>query len=259
MKKYILSLLIIFSCCAFLAAADEDWRISKGTHFIVYYANAPEDFIRQVIDRSEDYYNKIADDLGFRRYNFWLWDNRAKIYVYDNARDYQSASGLPAWSAGAVKARPKIIQTFPGAKGFFETILPHELGHIIFREFVGFDNPAIPLWLDEGVASYQEKSKYALADDWIREAIKKGNFMSLEKLSHFASGPLVNKNTIQLFYFESFSIVDFLIREFGRDNFVFFCQNLRDKKDLNRAIASIFRFSNLQELDSAWQKYLQNG
>ncbi len=133
MKRYILFLLIIFLCCAVLEAAPEDWQISKSTHFIVYYRKAPKDFIMQVIEKSEDYYNKITDDLGFRRYNFWLWDNRAKIYVYDNAQDYQVGSSQPAWSSGSVAAKVKIIQTFPGAKEFFATILPHELGHIIFR------------------------------------------------------------------------------------------------------------------------------
>ncbi len=259
MKKYIITLLIIFLCCAILWAADEDWRISKSTHFIVFYNNAPKDFIMQVIEKSEDYYNKITDDLGFRRYNFWLWDNRAKIYIYDNARDYQSGAGIPVWSSASVAAKPKIIQTFPGAKDFFDTVLPHELGHIIFREFVGFDNPAIPLWLEEGVASYQEKSRYSLADDAIREAMKKGNFISLEKLSSFPLSPSLNKNTVQLFYFESFSTVNFMIKEFGRNDFVFFCQNLRDKKDLNRAIAASFSLDGLQELDSAWQQYLKNG
>ncbi|MCX5706723.1 MAG: hypothetical protein NTW13_03560 [Candidatus Omnitrophica bacterium] len=57
------------------------------------------------------------------------------------------------------------------------------MSHIIFREFVGFNNPAVPLWLEEGVASYQEKSKYLTARVLIKEAIVKGNFMSLEKLS----------------------------------------------------------------------------
>ena len=160
-----------------------DWNITKSTHFIVYYKAAPEDFIRQLIDKSEDYYNKIAQDLGFTRYDFWTWDKRAKIYIYDNAADYRAATAQPAWSIGCAQVAQKIIQTFPYAKGFFETVLPHEISHIIFREFIGLGNSAIPLWLEEGVASYQEKIRYKHANMHINEAINEGCFIKLREVS----------------------------------------------------------------------------
>lgn len=258
MKKYILFSIVLFNFYNILAAQEEvEWITEKSTHFIVYYKSASQDFIKQLIERSEDYYNKIASDLGFRRFDFWLWDNRAKIYVFDNAKDYQSATGKPSWSMGCVRASDKIIQTFPYAQGFFDTTLPHEMGHIIFREFVGFDNYAIPLWLEEGVASYQEKLKYSRVNIVVRESIEKGNFMPLEKLSNFSLQLTISDDLVQLFYFEAFSIVNFLIKEFGKDNFVLFCQNLRDKKNLERAIASSYPFSNIQELNQAWQRYLK--
>jgi hypothetical protein len=257
MKKYIFCLLAILISYRLSIARDDNWLITKSTHFIVYYKNAPEDFIKEVIEKSEDYYDKIAADLGFMRFDFWLWDNRAKIYIHDNAADYHSATGQPEWSGGNAVPASKIIQTFPYAQGFFEKILPHEMGHIIFREFVGFNNPAIPLWLDEGVASYQEKLTYSMADAFVRKAIEKGNFITLEKLSNFNPQLTLSDNLTQLFYTESFSVVDFLIKEFGRDKFVSFCQDLRDKKDLVRAVAMNYSFSNIQELDSAWQRYLK--
>ena len=133
------------------------------------------------------------------------------------------------------------------------------MGHIIFRVFVGFDNPAIPLWLEEGVASYQEKLTYSMANTFVRKAIEKGNFITLERLSGFSSGSRIPDEAAQLFYIESFSIVDFLIKEFGKDKFVSFCQDLRDKKNLERAIASDYPFSNIQELDEAWEKHLKSG
>jgi hypothetical protein len=258
LKKSIL-FFMLFCFSPVLASQDTvKWNIEKSTHFVVYYKNAPEDFIKELIDKSEGYYDKIASDLGFTRYDFWLWDNRAKIYIHDNAMDYQSATGEPKWSGGSAMPRSKIIHTFPYAQGFFEKILPHEMGHIIFREFVGFDNPAVPLWLEEGVASYQEKSTYSMADAFVRNAIEKGNFITLEKLYNFNPQLTPSDNLVQLFYTESFSVVDFLIKEFGKDKFVSFCQALRDKKDLARAVAANYPFSNIQELDQAWQKYLKH-
>jgi len=258
MRKYILALTIFVLSLSLVFAAGNDWQITKSTHFIVYYKNAPQDFIERLIEEAEDYYNKIAENLGFRRYNFWLWDNRAKIYIYDDSESYQVATGQPAWSAGCASIKDKIIQTFPYAKGFFDTTLPHELGHIVFREFVGFNNSAIPIWLDEGVASYQENLKYSMANKIVREAIQNNRFIDLEKLSQLNPQFVVNTELVNLFYAESISIIDYLVKEFGQDNFILFCRNLRDKKDLQAAISDVYPFKNIKELNQAWQIYLEN-
>lgn len=239
-------------------AAEEKWRLEKSTHFIVYYKNAPEDFVRQLSEKAEDLYNKIADDLGFRRFDFWLWDNRAKIYIYDNAADYRQSSGQPGWSAGCAVPKEKTIYTYPFAKGFLENILPHEMGHIIFREFVGFENYAVPVWLEEGVASYQENIKNPRAKAVLKEALSSGTFIGIDRLAVLNPQSMTDDALVQLFYIESASIVDFLISEFGKDNFVLFCQNLRDKKNFERAISSAYPFADLRELGQVWEKTLKN-
>jgi len=255
-RQIILFLAVLVSFNVAFAQEGQKWKEAKSTHFVVYYKNAQDDFVDKLIEKSENYYNDIADDLGFRRYNFWLWDERAKVYICDNAKDYQAITGQPSWSSGCAKIKDKIMYTFPYAGGFFDTILPHELGHIIFREFVGFDNNAVPLWLDEGVASYQEKIKYSQAEIFLKRAIANGSFMSLEELSNFNPYFAANKELVQIFYFEAFGIVDYLIKEFGRDDFVSFCQSLRDRRDLNRALAANYPFSDIKELNQQWQRKL---
>ncbi len=262
MKKAILFLIIWSFPLNILAAGLPDkWQVSKSTHFFIYYKDAPESFITKVSNEAEGHYGKIADELGFSRFNFWLWDDRAKIYISNNAEDYHSQTGQPQWSQGATMPGSKVIQTFVGAKYFFESILPHEMGHIIFREFVGFTNPAVPLWLDEGVASFQEKLKFAGSDKVLREALAKGAFMDIMKLSQFQTYSKKDGESaqVELFYLESFSLVNFLIKKFGRENFVSFCQNLRDRKNLESALASNYNFASLKELDKAWENYIKNG
>lgn len=258
MRRFILILVIFYLSGHIILAKDDDWHIIKSTHFIIYYKNAKEEFLERLIEKAEDYYDEIADDLGFRRHNFWLWDNRAKIYIYDEAKSYQVATGQPIWSGGSVIPRDKIIHTFVGQNGFFDITLPHEMGHIIFREFVGFDNPDIPFWLDEGVASYQGRLRRITANRSVKEAIKKSNFITLEKLSQINPILTPDSSVVNLFYSEALSIIDYLIKEFGKDNFVLFCQNLRDKRNLERALASSYPFKNLQELERTWQRYLIN-
>lgn len=258
MRKISVLLLILFIFYGVSYSQDDvKWQTVKSTHFIIYYDKAPQDFLNLLSSRAEEYYDKIANDLGFRRYDFWLWDNRAKIYIYDNADDYQSATGQPSWSVGAAMSKEKIIYTFPNELGFFDTILPHELGHIIFREFVGFHNKAIPLWLDEGVASYQESGRRAVAKAIVREAIKNNLFMDLGQLNSFNPHSALNPAEVNIFYAESLSIIDYLVKEFGSERFVLFCQILRDKKDLQGALTGAYSFKDIQDFNRAWQEYFK--
>ncbi|MGD0336482.1 MAG: peptidase MA family metallohydrolase [Candidatus Omnitrophota bacterium] len=255
MRKITLFLLLSSFMCGICFGA-EDWNTVKSTHFIVYYKKSPEDFVSKVSQEAEEFYDKITSDLGFNRFDFWLWDNRAKIYIYDDAAQFQAVTGKPAWVGGFVVPATKTIQTFSYAKNLFDYILAHEMGHIIFREFVGFSNYTIPLWLEEGVASYQEKAKYSGLYPLLALWRSDSSFMDMEKLSQFSTLSTLDAKTAQVFYVEAFSVVDFLMKEFGRDKFVLFCQNLRDKNDFQRALVSTYSFSNIGELDSAWQKYL---
>ncbi|MFA5356618.1 MAG: peptidase MA family metallohydrolase [Candidatus Omnitrophota bacterium] len=257
MRRYLLTAGIFFLSLSCVSAAVDKWRDAKSTHFIVYYKNAPMSFIDKTIHKAEYYYNKIADDLGFRRFNFWLWDNRAKIYIHDDAQAYQEVTGQPGWSRGCAIILSKEIHTFSFAQDFFDTTLPHEMGHIVFRELVGFYNPAIPAWLDEGVASYAEETVHSNAKRAVKGALLDNSFIGLERLSGMSPHTMRDIDMIRLFYSESVSIVEYLVKAFGKDNFILFCQNLRDKQDLQRAIASVYPFRNTGELDAAWRKYLQ--
>lgn len=258
MNRFILFLFIVF--IPFYPAFAQDaaeWDISKSTHFIVYFKNAPDDFIGEVINRSEDYYESITEAIGFTRFDFWLWDDRAKIYVYDTPEDYMKETHQPAWSAGLAVPKQKMISTFVNSAGFFDNILPHEMAHIIFREFVGFENEAIPLWLDEGVSSYQEQLRVSTSDMLLRKALDNNKIIALEDLSGFNLRSSPESASLQLFYAEASSAVGFLINNFGTDKFVEFCRNLRDKKNLTQSLSYVYNFSSIKELEASWIEYLK--
>ena len=55
--------------------ANELWQVKKSTHFKVYYKSDPEHYVDEVLEKAEKYYDSITENLGFRRFNFWTWDN----------------------------------------------------------------------------------------------------------------------------------------------------------------------------------------
>jgi len=258
MKIKTISIILLVSVLSGTPALAAEWKEYKRQHFIIYYKNAPFDFVETVAKTSRQYYSEITSNLGFMRYKGWNWDERAKIYIYDNADDFVVSGKHAGWSHGVASPRDKVIRTFPSAHGFFDSTLPHELGHIIFREFIGF-KARIPSWFEEGVAMYQEKARRWGAHDTVRQAIKDGTFKNLNELSITNLRYRSNKDLVNLFYAESASIVNFLIGEYGQQRFVRLCRKLKEGGPFSWAIDSIYvRFKNVSDLNDAWVKYLNN-
>jgi hypothetical protein len=236
----------------------QEWEESKQRHFIIYYKEAPEDFIKSVGEMAEQYYEEITRNLGFRRFKTWTWDSRAKIYIYNDAEDYLQSSKQARWSHGVASPKDKVIRTYPSDHGFFDSTLPHELGHIIFREFVGFE-ARIPIWFEEGVAMYQEKAKRWGAYRTVKKAIADGKFMSLDEMTHMRLSGKIHNEIVNLFYAESASIVYYMINELGQHRFVRFCRKLQEGGPFEWALESVYvRFKNIDKLNEAWLAYLGN-
>jgi len=258
MKRKAISFLILF---VFIFAAagfgEEKWQEHSSSHFLIYYREAPIDFIKTVEENAEEYYSEITSNLGFTRYDSWTWDKRAKIYIYDDPEDYIRFSKQADWSHGAASVQEKIIRTFPSAHGFFDSTLPHELGHIIFREFVGL-YADVPTWFDEGVAMYQEKAKRWGTNKIVKQAMAEGKFIPLNKLSTLRLTNKTERDTVDLFYAEAASIIYFLMTEFGQSRFVGFCRELKEGNPFEVALKSVYvRFDNIDKLNETWIQYLQ--
>lgn len=235
---------------------QDEWNKHKGTHFVIYYKSVPLDFIKTVESAAEESFREISDGLGFRRDVHWVAEGRAKIYIYENAEDYK-ANAMFQWSHGAAFASEKTIRTFPSAHGFFDSTLPHELGHIIFREYIGIE-PKVPLWFEEGVAMYQEKAKRFGAHDFVLQAVEKGEFIPLNDLTDMRLYNNSPDSQLQLFYAESASIVYYIINELGEHKFVRFCRALKDRKSFLEALQDVYvRFKSLDDLNRAWLNYLE--
>jgi len=239
-----------------LAYAQEKWLESRSRHFVVYSKQAPADFIQNVVQTAERYYEEITRNLGFTRYAPWGAANQLMIYIYDDQEDYLASGQQQDWSHAVTLYRQKEIRTFPSDYGFFDSILPHELGHIIFREFVG-DNPSIPLWLDEGVAMFQEKAKRWGAHKIVQRSLRDSSFMPLEQLSQARVGKETPRPVIELFYAESASVVYYMISDLGQQRFVNLCRRLQEGMDFWQAMRKIYpRFRTLGDLNTAWKGYL---
>jgi hypothetical protein len=260
MSRYLKLFLL---CCAFFLqrqdafSAEQKWNEHRSAHFVIYYRSIPMDFIKTVERAAEDHYQEIAKGLGFRREESWLSENRARIFIYEDLDDYKTGAMQYQWSHGAAFAAEKTIRTFPAAHGFFDSTLPHEMGHIILREFIGLE-PEVPLWFEEGVAMYQEKAKRFGANRVVKNAVENGEFIPLKQLTNMRLYSDSPPQTLELFYAESASVVYYMISQLGEHNFVRFCRALKDGKSFTDALKDVYvRFRNLDDLNRSWLNYLE--
>jgi len=262
-------------------ACGQEWQELRSEHFIAYFTNNPS-FAQEVLDKSEGYYKRIASDLGYARYSqFWTWDNRVKILIYPDHKSFIAATNQPHWSQGVADYRSKKIISYAWSEGFVESLLPHEMAHLIFRDFVGFKGE-IPLWLDEGVAQWAEKMDRGYIKSLAKGLYEHNIILPLKELTVLDIRKIKPEDKIYIsqvrtrddkdgvmflsgdqlvntFYVESVSLVDFLISRFGSDKFIEFCRQLRDGKSLEEALRFSYpvNIRNLDEFEREWKKYLE--
>ncbi len=256
--KRVLYLFLFYVLAANMAWAEsDDWKKYDSRYFVIYYKNAPLDFVKNVSETAGDLYDEIPHNLGFMRYHGWAYENRAAIYIYDDQDEYKRHAKNMEWSGGLANIARKEIHTFPSAAGFFDSTLPHEMAHIIFREFIG--NSRIPLWLDEGVAMYQEKAKRWGANKVVMQALQKGTFIPLMDLTAEHLSAMKSEEIVNIFYAEAASIVYYMIVELGEARFENFCRKLSDGVPFEEALDKNYgRFRNLSDLNDRWVDYLKS-
>jgi hypothetical protein len=280
--KFLMSVLVTALCAAYFASVScpDDWKEMKGEHFVVYFTQDSE-FSKNVLDKAEGYYKDIATGLGYPRYSeFWIWEKRVKIYIHPDHNSFLKASHQPEWSQGMADYTNKQIISFAWSQGFVESLLPHEIAHLIFRDFVGFKGE-VRLWLDEGVAQWAEENRRQASRKMIKKAYDDDMLLTFDDMMNLnimkitekggtyirptvtRSGDRVTmilggENLVSLYYLEAVSMVDFLIEKYGSKDFAGFCRELRDGKRLESALRFVYsnRLDTIEEFENRWRKYV---
>ena len=245
----VLGVLIMASASTFAGSAPDVWETLKGKHFIVsHQENAV--FAAEVLRRAELYYDSIVQQLGFKRVdNFWLWERRATIRIYASRREFLEATQAPEWAAAKASFKTRTIESFGDSAAFLQSRLPHEMAHLIFREYIGFKN-AVPLWLDEGVAQWCERGGN-LPPPLLRE------WIPLRVLTSMNVHAVRDGRKARLFYSESASVVQYLVQRYGQQKFTKFCRQLRDGKTLDGALRFTYpkAISTMEALEQQWSAW----
>jgi len=293
MKIIIRYILAGFICFIPTIAAADDWKELKGEHFIVYYAPqpretsnsdvqaTPESFANTVLFEAERYYQRIASNIGYARSSeFWTWEKRVKIYIYPDRDSYLKSGDHPSWSEGVADYQKKSILSFYGSHSFIDSILPHEIAHLIFRDFVGLSEH-IPVWLDEGVAQWAEVKKQRQIMLMAKAMYMKDSLLTFSDMMKIDIRTVTDKTQVYIrptitrqgdsgvlfltgnelvntYYLQAASLVYYMIDKFGAMEFSNFCRAIRDGKSVEDAIKSVYytHIRDMNEFEQRWRQYI---
>lgn len=257
---------LLFVSCYFSSvvcfAKDKDFRQLCCEHFIInYHKDVGRPYALKIKDTAEKFYRVITQEFHLVRDKLWVWENRAKIFIAKDRDSYIKSFDCSPWSAACVDLKQKIIYTYPEDSRFI-SVFVHELTHIIFREYAGTNN--LPLWLDEGIAVYMENKYggdfYRNRLSFLKKKIENNDHISLSRLVKITPQELApaSDDYVNLFYTESFSIVNFIIKKYGRHNFSRFLTYLKKGYSLKDALAKVFlHLRDLDELEKRWKRFYQ--
>jgi hypothetical protein len=224
---------------------------------------APSQKDAEMVARGVDeYYKRFLRDLECGG----MLKKKPHVYIFANYQDYidkLGGIGYNVSNTGGIAIprsarKPAEIYSFL-SDNLLDEVLPHELTHLLFKEITaGLKVDAdVPLWLNEGMAVYEEKDKsYKLE---VKRALESGALIPLsEVVSHTAYPADLNKN--RLFYAESASIVEFLLTEYGGAKFTSFSKKLvSGGKKIDEALFSTYypQLKDVSQFSDAWLKFLK--
>jgi hypothetical protein len=235
-------------------AAREKWIDLETANCIVYYKNTEQ--AKQLAKRVEDTLKRVTEQLEYTGLD-WHKD-KCKVFVFDDAEawdEFVKGSGATTeWASGFAYGPLREIYLHAGdGDRMLDTVLPHELTHVIHREYVREDTH-LALWLLEGLACANEFSGKENRFGLVRSALASNRLIPLSRLTAFRSYP--RGEALSLFYAESLTLVEFILERFGHKGLAELHKKLRSIEEFDKLVQRALKMEP-DEFERQWLEYIR--
>lgn len=224
-----------------------DWKTISGGDINLHYYSGGEEFAHALHQAAVDALNRLKQDVGIRP------EKAVEIYIYATSSDMREAILYePGWTGG--QAYPEhnivIIGVAPEDLEWGKRTEAHELTHVLVGQRVFSCLGSLPTWLHEGLAMYGEGGLNTYKQDLLDQAIANDTLLSLRALT---GGFSEESSRATLSYAQSYSVVDFLIRQYGKAKTDNLLSHLREGSTVDEALQAVYGFDT-DGLENAWRK-----
>jgi hypothetical protein len=228
-----------------------DWlSVTRGS-VTLYWYQGDEAFAGELMDAVDDALSRLAANAGAE-----LTDP-VRLYIYASAADLRGSMIYPQeWTGGVAFTEYGVIaigiSPSSASLAWGKRAIAHELTHLVVHQVTFNPYNSLPTWLDEGLATTAEgdmQTEFAFA---LASAIDNDTLISIRSL---ASPFSAYTNESLLSYAESYSVVDYLIREYGRDKMLSLLDTFAQGSGYDEALLEVYGF-DMDGLNLAWQASL---
>jgi hypothetical protein len=224
------------------------WQnISQDTVELYWYAG-DADFAEELLDAAIEALDMLAKDTGTRLLR------PVRLYIYKSSNDLKGAMVYSQeWTGGVAYSEFGItaIGISPGNIDWGKRVIAHELAHLLIYQITYNPYGRMPVWLDEGLATYAEGNLTSHMQTVLDDAIRTDDLVSVHSLSSsFPAG-----GQVELYYAESYSLVKFLIDTYGQEKMLELLKAFKQGNHYDDALIKVYGF-DLNGLESAWRASL---
>ena len=253
MPKYIKLFTVTLYIFLYLPLFAAQPSVLETEGVIVVYDEALKSAARQVAA----VYPAIKQDL--EKTFQWSLEFRPTVILVKDSQHFRQIAGTPHIVAFAAPRENVMVidyskmHTTPFT---LESTLKHELCHLLLHHYI--DGEKLPKWLDEGVSQWASDGIAEVIMDYKRailpQAIVSGRYFPMRALhDRFPR----EKQALHLAYAQSKSFVDYISREYGRDQVLLLLQKLNQGLDIEPAIEETFTIA-FGELERKWIEQVRN-
>jgi hypothetical protein len=221
----------------------------EGGGMALFWYTGGDSFARELMDTCEEGLTGLSQDIGAYP------ERPIKIYIYASGEDLQGAMIYSQeWTGGVAFTDFSIIviSISPSQLAWGKRALVHELTHLVVHQATFSPFGQLPVWLDEGLATYSEGELDSDLRFSLNKAISEDTLISVRSLcSPFSA----YTDKARLSYAQSYSLVEYLMDNYGQDEMLDLLTILKQGSTYDEALTEVYGF-DIDGLDARWRATL---
>lgn len=186
-----------------------NWKWLESGNLLLFWASGDNNFAEQLVSSAAQSLDRLEQAAGIKL------EKGVRIFIYPSSEDLRQAILYSTeWTGGIAFTDFSIvvIGISPSELAFGKRALAHELSHLVTRQVSFNFYGDLPIWLNEGLAMWNEGPMRPEMVQELERAIKLRSFPTLRTLSSPFPGDI---NEALLDYAVSQSVVTFLLDKYG--------------------------------------------